>query len=184
MRLPGFVLVRLRERLMRLTRETPDEIVGPSMRWRKIKPLGGPLPARPFLKRWFVLGKKNRWCNIYLHCFLRDDEDRALHDHPWWNFSILLRGQYIEHTIDAGGVHRRQLFRAGDIKFRRATAAHRVELTHGDSIDFDFDVTGPSGEQPAWSLFITGPVRRKWGFHCPEAGWRASHEFHDKGGCD
>ena len=29
---------------------------------------------------------------------MRDDEDRALHDHPWHNVSLLLVGQYIEVT--------------------------------------------------------------------------------------
>ena len=27
-----------------------------------------------------------------------------------------------------------------------------------------------------WSLFITGPVIREWGFHCPN-GWRHWKQF-------
>src|SRR5262249_32779516 len=98
--------------------------------------------------------------NIYLHQFIRSDDDRALHDHPWWNVSFLINGTYVEHTIPAGGVNVRTQYRAGDLKFRRAKAAHRVELTDG----------------PCWSLFITGPRLRHWGFHCP-AGWRHWKEF-------
>lgn len=33
----------------------------------------------PYMLRWFIL-PRNRLFNIYLHKFLRDDDDRALHD--------------------------------------------------------------------------------------------------------
>ena len=59
----------------------------------------------PYMLRWWII-PRNRWFNVYLHNFLRSDDDRAHHDHPWWNFSILLRGEYTEHTIAAGGVDR------------------------------------------------------------------------------
>lgn len=51
---------------------------------------------RPYLLRWFLI-PRNRWFNIYLHKFCRDDDDRALHDHPWWFVSIMLQGSYVEH---------------------------------------------------------------------------------------
>jgi len=111
----------------------------------------------PYMERWWLI-PRNRFFNIYLHRFWRSDDDRALHDHPWINISILLSGSYIEHTIAAGGVHFQQKFEAGNIKFRRPKSAHRVEIT-------------PEGAGKTWSLFITGPVVRTWGFHCP-AGWR------------
>lgn len=110
--------------------------------------------ADPYLRRWFLI-PRNRWFNIYLHEFCRSDDDRALHDHPWWNLSILLRGQYVEHTISNGGVNVRTTRAAGDLKFRKAKSAHRIELTHGR----------------CWTLFLTGPRIRDWGFHCPQ-GWR------------
>lgn len=107
----------------------------------------------PYLRRWWLI-PRNRWFNVYLHHFMRSDDDRALHDHPWWNLSVLLRGRYVEHTIAAGGINRRTEMRAGDWKFRRARAAHRIELVDG----------------ACWTLFITGPRLREWGFHCPR-GW-------------
>ena len=103
----------------------------------------------PYLKRWWII-KRNQWFNIYLHHFLRSDDDRALHDHPWWNLSILLKGRYIEHMPKGQALRRR-----GQMVLRGATAAHRVELIDG----------------PVWTLFITGPKIREWGFHCP-LGWR------------
>jgi hypothetical protein len=176
----------------------PDEIIGHNNRWRALRPDGDPV-SRPFLLRWYVGGVKHKWGNAYLHQFIRNDEDRALHDHPWWNLSVLLGGQYIEHTVEAGGVHMRQLYRIGDVKLRSPGAAHRVELT-GQFIDADgrsvilgdCPVRPPNLPEwceadqfkaPSWSLFLTGPVQRPWGFHCPRDGWRDSHEFHERGGC-
>jgi len=109
---------------------------------------------RPYLLRWWLI-PRNRFFNVYLHCFLRDDDDRALHDHPWLNASILLRGRYVEHTIAAGGVNVRTERAAGAVKVRGPRSAHRIELVDGT---------------PCWTLFITGPRVRSWGFHCP-SGW-------------
>lgn len=110
-----------------------------------------------YLRRWWVI-PRNRYFNIYLHHFMRSDDDRALHDHPWVNVSIVLRGCYFEHVKDHYIPRHRGV---GTIVFRRATLAHRVELFQG---------------QPCWSLFITGPVVRKWGFHCPK-GWVFWRDF-------
>ncbi len=127
----------------------------------------------PYMLRWWVI-PRNLFFNIYLHRFLRSDEDRALHDHPWINLSILLEGEYTEHSIAAGGVEHAVVRKAGAFKFRGARSAHRIELHNGF----------------CWTLFITGPKLRKWGFHCPK-GWRPWEEFtdaRDKGqigrGCD
>ena len=49
-----------------------------------------------YLERWWLI-PCNRIMNIYLHHFLRSDDYRALHDHPWCNLSLLLSGSYIEH---------------------------------------------------------------------------------------
>lgn len=109
----------------------------------------------PYMLRWFVI-PRNRFFNIYLHFFLRSDDDRALHDHPWANASYLLEGQYVEYTIAAGGIHHKKQIKAGVVRVRwTGRIAHRIELTDG----------------PCWTLFITGPKYREWGFHCPQRGW-------------
>jgi hypothetical protein len=116
----------------------------------------------PYLLRWWLI-PRNPVFNVYVHMFLRSDEDRATHDHPWANCSILLAGEYTEHTIAAGGVHRREILRSGNWKLRLSgRMAHRIELHAG----------------PAWTLFITGPKYRTWGFHCI-TGWVPWHEFVD-----
>jgi hypothetical protein len=115
----------------------------------------------PYLLRWYIL-PRNKIFNVYLHQFLRSDDDRALHDHPWVNLSILLRGGYFEHTIEAGGIERKEFFWAGEWRFRHSgRIAHRVELL----------LDGDEGPKPCWTLFITGPRYRSWGFHCPKQGW-------------
>jgi hypothetical protein len=151
MRLPHFVLHRLHRIAERIMEREPDQIIGPA--------------DNPYLVRWYV-SPHSRWFNIYLHRVLRSDEDRALHDHPWVNCSILIAGYYIEHTIAAGGIHERRFRVAGDVKLRLPTAAHRLEI----------------GGMECWTFFLTGPNIRAWGFHCPEAGWRHWKDFVVDGG--
>jgi hypothetical protein len=147
--------------IARAQRRKPDFVIGGA--------------ESPYLRRWWLI-PRNPVFNVYLHQFLRSDDDRALHDHPWASMSIILRGRYLEHTIDAGGIHQRRLLTAGDRRVRlTGKFAHRVELVDG----------------PCWTLFITGPRYREWGFHCPERGWVPWEEFtapHDIGsigrGCD
>lgn len=113
-----------------------------------------------YLLRWYLI-RRTPVCNAYLHCFLGSDDDRALHDHPWMSVSLALAGRMIEvlpHT------HWRWV-EPGDVVWRRPTHAHRLELIDG----------------PAWTLFLTGPVVRSWGFHCPQ-GWRHWRDFSDETG--
>lgn len=118
----------------------PDFIIGPH--------------HAPYLRRWWII-PRNRWFNVYLHEILQDDDDRALHDHPWVNCSIILKGCYVEITPTG-----RHLRKSWVPIVRRSIAAHRLELVDGI----------------CWSLFITGPIIRQWGFHCPK-GWRLWKDF-------
>jgi hypothetical protein len=113
----------------------PHFVVGPS--------------GNPYLHRWYLL-PRNPWGNIYLHKFLRDDDDRAMHDHPWASVSLVLWGRYVEQTPVG-----RRLYRPGSLIRRGSTYIHRIELLAG---------------KPCWTLFFTGPRVREWGFHCPQ-GW-------------
>jgi len=99
-----------------------------------------------YLHRWWLI-PRNRVCNIYLHHMMESDDNRALHDHPWHSLSIILKGKFLEITEDNKSSWRKR----GQVVFRRATLAHRLELLPGEE---------------AWTLFITGPKIREWGFHC------------------
>lgn len=116
--------------------------------------------------------------NLYLHQFLRDDDDRALHDHPSWAVSFLLAGSYIEHTIAAGGIHQRRTLHAGSLRFLPTRHTHRIELLRAwwaDARTFDeacdMHATDPEKRSECWTLFLFGPTVREWGFHCPKRGW-------------
>lgn len=135
---------------MRVLRSEPDQVIGPA--------------SNPYLHRWYII-PKNRWLKIYVHKFLRSDEDRALHDHPWSFVSVMLKGSYVEVTDDkrmrrSAPEPLRWFFGDRPVVFRRATWRHRVELLgHGWA----------QSETPCWTLIITGPHVRNWGFWCP--GW-------------
>ena len=155
---------RLAELLIRrAARREPDFVIGGA--------------EDPYLLRWWVI-PRNPVFNVYLHCFKRSDDDRALHDHPWlFNCSWLLRGKYLEWfpSTDVPAGPRDCARRiAGDVKFRWGPAPHRVELTDGD----------------CWTLFLTGPRVRQWGFLCPRGfvHWKKFTAPGDKGavgkGCD
>jgi hypothetical protein len=128
----------------------PDFVIGGSM---------------PYLVRWWLI-PRNPILNIYIHEFLRSDDDRALHGHPWlMNASWLLEGSYREWSFvnqKAGHDTKFTDRKAGDIKVRFGAAPHRIELTDG----------------PCWTLFITGPRAFKWGFYCPQ-GWVRWQDFTD-----
>lgn len=133
------------------------------------------------MSRWYLI-PRNRWFNLYVHRLDRADP-QSLHDHPWWNISILLKGRRWEYVPDSppsryeaqANAHpssiespawlrkfralRYQMFRKilrrpGSIVFRHAVDAHRLETIGG----------------PSYSLFVTGPVVREWGFWLP-TGW-------------
>lgn len=110
-----------------------------------------------YMDRWHAL-PRNGLFNIYVHRFRGDD--RALHDHPYFNVSAVLDGRYLEET-PAGTFLRSQ----GSVVARTPWAAHRIYL-------------GTSSQ--AVTLFVTGPRVRVWGFWCPK-GWIPYTQFTAKG---
>lgn len=150
-----------------IRKRTPDFVIAPH--------------GKSVMDRWFLI-PRNKWFNIYVHRLNGADPQRV-HDHPWWNISIMLKGRRWEHMPVEPLSHwevrqwahpsaaiysawkrglkaakyqtlRSVLRNPGSIVFRRATDAHRLE-TIG---------------RPSYSLFITGPVVREWGFWLP-TGW-------------
>lgn len=144
-RLTRFLFHRLVERFL-LASHKPDFVVGEA--------------EDPYLRRWHVIGR-NRWLNVYFHQFLRSDDDRALHDHPWVNMSIVLAGSYVEVVPTRGATVRRIERMPGAVVVRSARAAHRVEM---------------AADKACYTLFITGPKVRSWGFWC-DRGWIHWREF-------
>lgn len=142
MRIPTDWLYRALRRIT-VNRRPPDFVIG---------------TGEEYLRRWWVI-PRNRFFNIYFHQVLRSDDDRALHDHPWINLSVILSGRYREVVTARPAVVRKQ----GSVVLRLPSTQHRLEL-----ID----------NKPCWTLFITGPRLRVWGFQCPQ-GWIPWEQFVD-----
>jgi len=123
-----------------------------------------------YLLRWHLI-PRNKYFNIYLHKFIGDD-DRVYHDHPFHSLSILLKGEYKEFILKS--IQRNNVFHLCHRKhhkpvkliFRSALRMHRLEVIDG----------------PVWTIFITGPRFREWGFNV-NGKWIAWHKY-ERGGCE
>ena len=91
--------------------------------------------------RWTILWTP--WFAVYLHRLKAYTPHPNCHDHPWDFLAIILWGGYSE--FHNGRWVRRD---AGSILVRPARWSHNV-ITDGVS----------------WSIIVTGPKRRDWGFH-------------------
>lgn len=106
----------------------------------------------PYLKRWvFNFGK----FAIRLHHWIGSDDPRYHHDHPWGFYTLILKGGYtdvsqVRPDLGLGKTlpDTRQHLSAGTITYREPHHTHTVQ-------------TDPGG---AWTLLLTGPFKRKWGF--------------------
>jgi hypothetical protein len=111
----------------------------------------------PYLLRWRTVQPTKNNGGIYLHCILRDDDDRALHDHPWDFHSHIIQGSYREITSeDPEGT----VYGPGTVRYVTAETLHRLVVVEG----------------PVWTIVCMGKKRRDWGFQCPQ-GWIPWQEF-------
>lgn len=97
----------------------------------------------------------------------------AAHNAELWRLYSPNDGRtYVEGSVkrNAGqfpGQHKfdyTQDFRAGDFRKLKADHLHLLEL-FGDN------------DEPCWTLFMTGSIVRRWGFACPNHGWRDFSEY-------
>ncbi len=119
--------------------------------------------------------KDIRDLGVRIHCLLRSDRDAAVHNHPWWNISFILKGCYWEviplagkspHRIPKGAVliedpeHEPAyaVFRPqGSLIIRRPNTRHRL-VVNLDELD---------GDNGVWTMFMTFGKAREWGFYIP-----------------
>lgn len=99
------------------------------------------LPECPYVTRWRI--EVRGLGSLRLHHWLGADDDRAFHDHPWWFVTFVISGSYDDVT-PAGVEH----LTAGSVRYRPALHRHTV-------------IPGRGG---AWTVLITGPRSRTWGF--------------------
>jgi hypothetical protein len=109
-----------------------------------------------------------RWVwlpSVRLHCIMRPDGDRHLHDHPWNARTIVLDGEYAEEQAlsleDARRRPRVALFFGGD-DIREAftrRAGYTGRLLFGQYHRITRVSSGG-----VWTLFFTWGKRGSWGF--------------------
>ena len=106
------------------------------VRWKE--PLGR--PECPYLYRWtlIIFG-----FSIRLHHWLRSDDKRFLHDHPFDFVSIILKGHYTNVT-ETG----RHEVKAGSFWYARGDKRHYLDIPPGG----------------AWTLLFCSRPYRNWGF--------------------
>lgn len=110
-----------------------------------------------YVRRWYV---ETPVGSIRIHHWLHSDDARALHDHTWWFWTFVLWGGYIDRT--ANGDER---MKAPKMAFRPANHAHTVQVDRGG----------------CWTLLITGPQVRKWGFWVGKKWKKANKYFFENG---
>lgn len=143
-----------------------------------------------YMERFWLIPYNRLGIAARVHHILRSDEDRHMHDHPWWSVSVILRGGYWEvlrKTSDNGAFSWDEpVWRGpGSVIFRRARDWHRLELPSSvptlhyssykayiQNIERDTEEAEKRRVyEDCWTLFITGPKRKDgdpdhscWGF--------------------
>lgn len=106
------------------------------LRWRE--PLG--MEACPYAYRWVA---NFGLFSIRVHQWIRSDDKRYFHDHPWHFITLVLRGGYTD--VSPTG---RDVLTAGSFRYRRAEHQHYVDVPPGGAL----------------TLLITTAPLRNWGF--------------------
>lgn len=146
---------------------------------------------KPYVERWMVELKDVG--SVRLHHWLCSDDQRAFHDHPWWFCTLVLKGDYYDRspatTLACLKCGRTDLtwnhlcpehgwidlvekevdvvdhLTAGSVRRREARHRHTV-------------IPGPRG---AWTLLVTGPEIRQWGFWVKGKFRKRNRYFYDHG---
>ena len=112
-----------------------------------------------YLRRWFIV--KSKWFRpkVYIHKFYYPDLDRDPHDHPWNSWIFMISGRYQEliykKTMEGTLIVRRYFRKGPSIRKMSSTTIHTIARLDSTYV---------------WTLFITGPKHREWGFLTPN-GW-------------
>lgn len=114
-----------------------------------------------YLKRWSLAerdaeGKAGRY---YLHNIVGPDKP-FFHDHPWDFRVLVLSGGYIEMQLDEDGFEIEKAHLAGETREIRAERPHFIKEVFPQT----------------WTLVVTSPVKRDWGFWHDET-WIHHREF-------
>lgn len=93
-----------------------------------------------YVRRWYL---QTPWYSIRVHHWLHSDGKRFFHDHAWWFLTLVRRGGYTDVTPNG-----QERMRVGSLRFGPSPHRHWVEV----------DASG------CWTVLLTGPKVRRWGF--------------------
>ena len=118
-----------------------------------------------YLVRYILF--KSKYTSIYIHRFLRSDDDSP-HDHPWPFLTYVVTGGYYEYLYDTSvSKHENNQYTSywnykydfrypGSIAFRKPTDIHRVFVMEEYSII--------ERHKAPLTICLIGPRIRRWGF--------------------
>jgi hypothetical protein len=109
----------------------------------------------PYLIRWGFVCKV---FSIRLHKWISSDDKRYFHDHPWWYISLVMSGFYIDKSPDG-----KKLRKPGSVKFNSANHKHTVLIP----------------KRGCWTIILTGPEIREWGFWVGNKFKKRNRYFYD-----
>jgi len=114
--------------------------------------------SNPYLFRWtFIFFNYS----IRIHHWLRSDDKRFFHDHPYDFISIILKGKYTNVTPEG-----RFEVKQGSMWKSKAENRHYLDIP----------------KEGAWTLLLCGKPRIKWGFWIkPNKKLRPLEYFHRYG---
>lgn len=123
------------------------------IRWKE--PLGR--LECPYLYRWTFI-----FCgfSIRLHHWIRSDDKRFFHDHPFNFVSFVLKGHYTNVT-PTGKTEVTQ----GSCWYANGNKVHYLDISKGG----------------AWTLLFCSRPYKKWGFYVNGHLWRPLRYFHKYG---
>jgi hypothetical protein len=110
-----------------------------------------------YCRRWYI---ETSIGSIRLHHWLKADDDRYFHDHPWSFITFVLKGGYTDITPEGNEYMSTRM-----IKFRKAIHRHTVKPDEGG----------------CWTIVISGPKIRKWGFWVNSKFKKANKYFLEHG---
>jgi len=111
-----------------------------------------------YMERWWLI-PRNKYFNVYLHKISHSDEP-TLHDHEYMSLSYCLKGVMKEILL---GSYR--VVAPGDFIFRLPSTLHYLKKV----------------STVVWTIFITGPRVRLWGFQTL-LGWEPWYLYLDRKG--
>lgn len=106
-------------------------------------------PGCPYMYRWVF----NFWLfAIRIHHWIRSDDKRHMHNHPWWFWTLVLKGHYIDVSHDPFDPDYVEKWEVMGIErqcaFRSASHLHYVIVPEGG----------------CWTFVISGMPSQNWGF--------------------